>query len=337
MGARGAGRVERSRRSRAGKGGRRGKGSVSAAKRKTTRGNGRRQRRSAPPQAISPQAEAQLVPLQQHYYEEGREQGRYDGGEALLEQLVPGNLLLPEVSLEEVISAGVQSLLHRCTPLLDAGQVYSRLQAALAAQAPCSVVRLGDGELLALAQNTVYSVEEVAAAGDFLPYAGLNVPDLAARDLLAHAVRSADIVGVPQSRRKHYHPLLHAALRAHQIELKEQQATSSMINYTLHQSGLLSELLRGQSLLLIGNAAPELAPILSARGYSVSGVISPVNGFADIDRVIGEASGMSYSLALVSAGIPAVVIAWRIATELGKVALDFGHMANFITSGRMTL
>lgn len=339
MRGRGTGRTERSghSRSRVGKGGRRAKSAVSPKRKKPLRSAGRRPKRPVLPQAVQSQPEAQLVPLQQHYYEEGREQGIYDGGEALLEKLVPGNLLLPEVLLEEVIAAGVQSLLHRCMPLLDARQVFERLQAALAAQAPCSVVRLGDGELLALAQDTVFSAEEVAAAGHFLPYAGLNVPDLGARDLLAQAVRSADIVGVPQSRRKHYHPLLHAVLRAHHIELKEQRTTSSMVNYTLQQSGLLTELLRGRSLLLIGNAAPELASMLSSGGYRVSGVIAPVNGFADIDRVIGEASGMSYDLALVSAGIPAVVIAWRIAAELGKPALDFGHLANFITSGRVAL
>ncbi len=204
-------------------------------------------------------------------------------------------------------------------------------------KSPCSVVRLGDGELLALAQDTVYSTEQVAAEGSFLSYAGIQVPDLSARDTLSHAIRSADIIGVPLSRQKNYHPLLHPVLRAHHIELNEQHTTSSTINYSLQQTGMLQSLIRSRSLLLIGNAAPELAQVMTVLGYRVSGVIAPVNGFADIDRVIGEASGHSFDLALVSAGIPAVVITWRIAAELGKAALDFGHLANFISSGQMSI
>ncbi|WP_379168224.1 GT-D fold domain-containing protein [Paenibacillus roseus] len=287
--------------------------------------------------SIKEQPSIEMSLLQQHYMEEGRQLGHYEGGEEILEKAVPPDVLLPDITLEEIIQAGVSTIMDRCMPLLRVEQVYHRLQQALEQKAPCSVVRLGDGELLALAQETVFSIEKVASEGRFLPYAGINVPDLAARDALAHAIRSADIIGVPLSRQKHYHPLLHPVLKAHHIQLDTNRTASSTINYSLQQAGLLPPLLGARSILLIGNTASELAMEFTKRGFMVSGVISPVNGFSDIARVIEEARSHSFDLALVSAGIPAVVISWRIAAELGKVSLDFGHLANFIATGQLSI
>jgi hypothetical protein len=113
--------------------------------------------------------------------------------------------------------------------------------------------------------------------------------------------------------------------------------TNSTINYGLYQAGLLTQLLTGRKLLVIGNAASELARVLTGRGYVVSGIISPVKGFPDIERVMAELRDSEFDLALVSAGIPAVILCWRIAVERGKVALDFGHMADMIVNGKYTL
>ncbi|QYR23995.1 succinyl-CoA synthetase [Paenibacillus sp. sptzw28] len=254
-----------------------------------------------------------------------------------MEQLVPANVLLPEVTLQEVIAAGVERLRPMLYPLIDVQDVYAEMEQAIVSDRPCAVVRLGDGELLALSQGGVYDVETVKREGRFLPYAGVDPPDFAARDQLALAVRHAQIVGVPQSRRKHFQPLLHPVLRSHDIDAGSLRMTNSTINYGLYQAGLLTQLLTGRKLLVIGNAASELARVLTGRGYTVSGVISPVKGFPDIERVMAELRDSDFDLALVSAGIPAVILCWRIAAERGKVALDFGHMADMIVNGNYTL
>jgi len=323
-----------------------------ARKRARRRDDSRRERhrgallpKSAPPVAEPPvQAEAKQEPRG----ETGRDRSTgktadplelaaYEGGEQLLEQAVPHNVLLPEVSLRDVIAMGVERLLPLGTRLLDAAEVHAELEAAIQAGAPCSVVRLGDGELMTLSQDIVYPAEHTAAEAPFLPYAGVVPPDIAARDLLADAVRRATIVGVPLSRRKHFQPLLYPTLRGHRLDVRALRLTSSTINYSLYQEHLLQPLLRGKKLLLIGNSSPELAELLMADGYTVAGVIAPVRGFADIDRVIQEARTAAFDLALVAAGIPAVVIACRIAGELGKAALDFGHLADGIVANHLKL
>jgi len=266
--------------------------------------------------------------------EEALERGRYEGGELLLEQAVPAGFSLGDLTLRDVIAAGVDALRPRLLPLIDAAGVFHAFEAALAEGRPLSVVRLGDGELLALAHDTVYEAAVVQREAPFLAGAGMSVPDHAARERLAAAVRQASIVGVPLSRRRNFGPLLGPALAANGIDIRSLRLTESTINYSLYQTGLLARLLQGRRTLVIGNAAPELAARLAQAGFAVTGVIAPVRGFADIDRVIGEAAAArdSYDLALVAAGLPAVVIASALAAQFGKAALDFGHLANHIAS-----
>ncbi|MBW7474516.1 succinyl-CoA synthetase [Paenibacillus oenotherae] len=299
----------------------------------------RRKRRAAAGQ-VTADAATDHPQKQEHRetaFQAGYDLGHYEGGEQLLEHSVPHHLLLPEVSLREVIAAGIDVLSPRMLPLIGVHEVFAEMEQAIQAEQPCAVVRLGDGELLALSQEVVYDGPTVLHEGKFLPYAGVTPPDLMARDQLALAVQHAQIVGVPLSRRKHFQPLLHPVLRGHGIHPGSLRMTTSTINYGLYQEGLLLRLLAGRKLLLIGNAAPPLAVLLQERGYTVSGIISPVNGFPDIERVMSEVRDAVFDLALVSAGIPAVVICWRIAAERGKVALDFGHMADTIVKGQVVL
>ncbi|SFS50727.1 GT-D fold domain-containing glycosyltransferase [Paenibacillus sp. BC26] len=267
----------------------------------------------------------------------GYELGKYEGGELLLEQVLPMNLLLPEVRLQDVIALGAEQLRPRCLPLMDVHEVYAEMEQAIHDRRPCAVVRLGDGELLTLAQDVVYDTATIQREGTFLPYAGVNPPDLLARDQLLHAIRHAHIVGVPLARRKHFHPLLHPVFRAHHLDPGTLRMTNSTVNYGLSQTGLLGSLLAGKQLLVIGNAAPALAHMLSERGFIVSGLISPVRGVRDVERVILESRHVVFDLALVSAGIAAVMICTRIAHERGKTALDFGHMADALVKGQIAL
>ena len=265
---------------------------------------------------------------------EALERGRYEGGELLLEQAAPPGFSLGDLTLQDVIAAGVDALRPRLLPLIDAVGVFREFEAALAEGRPLSVVRLGDGELLALAHDTVYEAEAVRREAPFLASAGMSVPDHAARERLAAAVRQASIVGVPLSRRKHFGPLLGPALAGNGIDIRSLRLTESTINYSLYQTGLLARLLQGRRALVIGNAAPGMAERLTQAGFAVTGVIAPVRGFADIDRVIGEAAAIRdhYDVALVAAGIPAVVIASQLAAQFGKAALDFGHLADHLAS-----
>jgi hypothetical protein len=293
-------------------------------------------RRVSAVEARQPAAEQSTVPERTDLDELIR-QHRYEAGELLLEQAMPPMTIIPNVSLADVVANGVQHMQPQWLTLMNAEQVHQVLQQAMNNRLACSVIRLGDGELLTLAQDIVYSSAEVSRRGPFLPYAGVHPPDIPAREMVAQAVREATIVGVPVSRKEHYQPLLFAVLDRYGIRVRDINLTVSTINYSLYLDGLLEPLLRNRKILLIGNAMPSAAQRFIDRGFIVTDIVAPVNGCGDIERVMDRIRGIDFDIALVSAGVAAVVIVSRIASRLGKVAVDFGHMADIIGKGEVRL
>ncbi len=270
-------------------------------------------------------------------YAEGYRDGVFAGGEALVAQHIPPDHILPAVAAADLIAAGFRQYAPSLARLSSPHEVAEQLVGALDAQRPLSVVRLGDGELLALAADTVLPAEEVQELAPFLPYAGVprSTPEI--RATLAEAIQGADCVGVPISRAPTFQGLLFPVLRHFGIDWSRLKLTSSTINYGLHQSGLLLPVLHGRRVLLIGSKAHELGVLFQSHGIHVVGVIGSVEGYADIPRVMQQTAETAFDIALVAAGIPAVIICRRIAGELGRVALDFGHLADKLVTGELHL
>ncbi|CAI6042966.1 GT-D fold domain-containing glycosyltransferase [Cohnella sp. JJ-181] len=284
-----------------------------------------RRRRIKP---LVPRDAGEARQLESPGYEEGYQEGLYDGGERLLEAAMPGDLIVPDVSVAELVAAGLPHVLHRGIRLIGPEALCAEIETALAAGKPFSVVRLGDGELLTLAQDTVKPAAQIARESPFLSYAGVDAPDGGARDALAAAIRMATVVGVPLSRRPNYQPLLFEALRRNGVAPESLRLTSSMINYSLYESGLLMRLLAGKRIAIVGNSAEALARALRGRGIDVVHTVAPVDGIADASSAEDRACAVSFDLALVSAGIAAVPICVGLAERTGKAAIDFGHMAD---------
>ncbi|CAH0118460.1 GT-D fold domain-containing glycosyltransferase [Paenibacillus sp. CECT 9249] len=286
-----------------------------------------------PPQPVPVAAAAPEPRAHADRFEEGYKIGVYDGGEKLLSDMLPAFTILPELTVRDVIAAGFEQVRHRLYPLLDPFTVFREMQQALNMRKPLSLVRLGDGELLTLAHDKVVSADQALREGPFLKYAGVDIPDPEAGDLLAQSIRQATIIGIPVSRSPNFQQLLFPVLHHYQIGYSDLRMTISTMNYLLYQLGYLTMLMEGRRVLLVGNAAPALSGVLARRCVQVAGVVAPVNGMKDIQRVMAEVAQYDFDMALVAAGIPAVVISQRIASELGKVALDFGHLANKIATG----
>ncbi|BFH12252.1 GT-D fold domain-containing glycosyltransferase [Paenibacillus melissococcoides] len=298
----------------------------------------RRHRPAAAPAADSPlEMPPDLETERRLIYEDGFRKGKYEGGERILARLLPGKTLLPDMTLEHVISLGVEQIRHLLKPLMGVAEVFQELETALRERTPCSLVRLGDGELLALAHDTVMSAELVRREGTFLEYSGMSIPDHAHRDQLAEAVRSASIIGVPVAPEPNFQGLLSPVFQAYGIQIAPRRFTVSTINYSLAEEGYLPRLIQGRRVLAIGNTAPSLAAVLAGKGAVIAGAIAPVKGMNDIPAVLQETAKHDFDLAIVSAGIPAVILVQRLAEQSGKVAIDFGHLANLIIDGNMQL
>ena len=270
-------------------------------------------------------------------YDKGFDRGRYAGGDGVVDQLMPNGFVLPLVPVEDIIAAGLERFRDRMWPVMGTAEVTAFLTDALDSGRPASVIRLGDGELLAMAQESVYSIEYIRKHAPFLTYAGVELPDPAARDALVTAVRNADIVGIPLLRVPHFQHLAFQLFDFYGIDWKAKRITHSTINYAMYLEHALSALIKGRKLLTVGNHAEGLAAFLKDRGYHVAGAVAPVMGMRDVPRVMESVAAHDFDLAIVSAGIAAVVLVWRIAAELGKAAFDFGHLADSMISGEAPL
>lgn len=219
--------------------------------------------------------------------------------------------------------------------LLTPDAVMEHITGAYRGGRGLSVVRLGDGEALALAQDLVMPWEEVGKR-EFLQYAGLKVPNLKARDELAASIKKANIVGVAINPLPDFTPLLEKGFQAHGIEAEKMLLTNACINYFLLENNRLRNFLCQEPkprVLLVGNVMQFLLPIFKREKIIVAGMIRPVNGVKDWERVAKLSRQYRFDIALVSAGIAAVMISQSIA-ESGKIAIDFGHAANEIGKRR---
>ena len=270
--------------------------------------------------------------LKSYSYQEGYNAGYYEGGEARVLAHIPPYNILPELNCDDVIAAGVRSLSASLISLLAPYSVYEEMHNSMDLRKPLSVIRLGDGELLALAAGTVLPIEEAIRQGMFLPQSGFNVDDDTGREQLVMSIKRANIVGVPISRFPTFQGLLFPVLQYFGISYQGLRMTSSTLNYALQEQGLLAPLLHGRKVLIVGNTAHNLNERLAREGIHIVGTVAPVNGMSNIPEVMSAISAYDFDLALVSAGIPAVIICERIATDLGKVALDFGHLAHKLIS-----
>ncbi|MBD7969715.1 GT-D fold domain-containing protein [Paenibacillus gallinarum] len=255
-------------------------------------------------------------------------EGLYSGGEALVEKWMPDGMLLPDVTCEDIIQAGLEYYRSHMLQLAGTSEIRDLLWTAIVEKRPLSLVRLGDGELLSLAYDTVMSPAEVDELGAFLPYAGVPVPDASVQISLIDAIKTADYIGVPVSRKPAFQMLMFRLFKHYQLPIREMRLTTSTINYSLYHTGYMIPLLYGRRILLIGNKAVSAAQVLRGKGINVTGTIYPVSDFSGIDQVLASCSKYEYDIALVAAGVPAVVICQRIASTYGKVAIDIGHVVD---------
>lgn len=226
--------------------------------------------------------------------------------------------------------------------LLD--HIISRLRAGEA----CSVVSVGATEAFVMAQYTIYGETEInehpealianqgRKAGFF--HRGIRLPNREARDALVAAVRKADVVGyntVVGSARELTERVFctYSIQPAHCFEANLRR----VIMFT--QQDKFLEMLAGKRILLIGSCAINAKAALETRWqssppFSICGAI-PVYEYEEIPWIINTLPLYDFDLALLSAGVNAVILASYISTALGKTAFDIGWGMESLISGEV--
>ncbi|HEY8464839.1 MAG TPA: GT-D fold domain-containing glycosyltransferase [Bacillota bacterium] len=221
--------------------------------------------------------------------------------------------------------------------LMNDLQVLEAINAALAKRNPFSLVRVGDGENIILAQQTLLSIPEVMNSywvrqSESGKGKGVTLPNFELRDQMITAIKKADIVGVCRLKndpvsapRKYKRELTNALFDLYRIQ--PSRLCHVFVNRQMVSRRLFWKIIHRYRTLLISKWWQEYAQKI-IKQYprlkpNICGGIS-LTHFDQIPAVLKKVQKCRFDLALISTGVNALVLASEIAEHYGKVAIDFG-------------
>ncbi|WP_419874300.1 GT-D fold domain-containing glycosyltransferase [Candidatus Pristimantibacillus sp. PTI5] len=222
-------------------------------------------------------------------------------------------------------------------------QVLRSIKHALDNHQPFSMVRIGDGENIVMAQKSVWStrkvLKELWAKKANRGKKGVRLPNLKLRNEMVRSIKKANIVGilVPGDKRtfapkRVKRPLTNKIFRYY--KLKPRYTCDAVVNRFLAGRKEFWDVLRGRRVLIITREAERLKKILQKEPYRMN--IAGTIVFSDYKQMSSalkqvEAMKDKFDIALLSCGVNSVVLAPEIARLTRKVAMDFGkgHLVVF--------
>ncbi|WP_376708030.1 GT-D fold domain-containing protein [Peribacillus frigoritolerans] len=118
-----------------------------------------------------------------------------------------------------------------------------------------------------------------------------------------------------------------------QLKFMPSKVCCAWIMQSLLEEGILWSWLSNKKVFLVGRRSKEAENVFKEQGVQITGSIG-LNGYDELIRVQNELqSNQEWEIALISAGIPATILAPRIAKLTQKVAIDFGYALDMILDG----
>lgn len=232
---------------------------------------------------------------------------------------------------------------------LKVDEVLIIIKEAIENKKPFSLLRVGDGENLILAQDSVLTIPEVLNRG-WAKAAnegkkGVTLPHFNLRDEMVEALKKADLIGIPfwendpiMADQIVKRPLTEAVFK--HFNIQPTKICHTFVNRVLTQKREFWSLLKGRRILLIGSWAGQVKPILEMVPYELNiAVTCEFTKYDDMKETLAKLIEIKdeFDIALVSCGVNAVVLAQKIAELTGKVALDFGKSLMFIVQKKAGL
>lgn len=220
---------------------------------------------------------------------------------------------------------------HFENQLLDNMKVIKLLDQAIKQKKGFSLARFGIGEIsyLSWPANGLL-VQEFKR---YESYAGVsNSPEIIRRELI-RSLRDTDIAGlIAPWRLDPWAKQTRTVLK--QLKFMPSKACCAWIMQSLLDEGTLWPWLSNKRVFLVGRRSKEAEIVFKKQGVQITGSIN-LNGYEELNKVQNELqSNQKWEIALISAGIPATILAPRIAKFTQKVAIDFGHALDMILDGK---
>lgn len=223
--------------------------------------------------------------------------------------------------------------------------VVKRIQYALKHKRAFSLVRIGDGENIVLAQKTVWPLKKVLRE----PWAirsnrgnkGVVLPNLTIRNQIVRSIRKATIVGVlPYNDRMIKAPPNVKRKLTDQIfkyyKLQPKLTCHACVNRIMVRKLSFFRMLRGKRILIINRRPRHIKSMLERRPYRLHiAAAIPFSYYSQMNRTLRKVVSLqnSFDIALISCGVNAVILAPKIAELTGKVAIDFGKAPKLLRKG----
>ncbi|MGO4110013.1 GT-D fold domain-containing glycosyltransferase [Paenibacillus sp. YAF4_2] len=223
-------------------------------------------------------------------------------------------------------------------------QVLKKVKYALDHRKPFSLVRIGDGENICLAQNSVWPIRDVLKE----PWTikanhgkkSVHLPNIRLRNELVQGIRNANVVGILLlndnriQAPKRLKRILTNKIFAH-FNLSPRFTCDACINRYIPKYKAFWDVLKNRRVLLISQHANEMKQVLVNKySLNVTGTIL-ISDYKQTSRILKKVEMLKnkFDLVLISAGVNAVILAPEIARRTGKVAIDFGQgHKNFMKS-----
>ncbi|MDF2653088.1 MAG: hypothetical protein K0Q73_8893 [Paenibacillus sp.] len=232
---------------------------------------------------------------------------------------------------------------------LTVNEVLKDVRTALKENKPFSLVRVGDGENIVLAQQTAMTVKQVLqtkwAIHANKGQKGVSLPDLKLRDELASGIQRADIVGIPfwnndpiVADHNLKRELTEKVFR--HLNIQPKRICHTFVNRVFAQKNEFWSLLKNKRVVLISSWAGPVSRILRKNPYKLN-IVFTID-FKDNQQIKKTLKRMrkrkdDFDVVLLSCGVNAVILAPAIAEQTGKVALDFGKSLMFIVEEKAGL
>ncbi|TBL78639.1 GT-D fold domain-containing glycosyltransferase [Paenibacillus thalictri] len=219
---------------------------------------------------------------------------------------------------------------------LDMVTILKLIRFALDHKQPFSLVRIGDGENIVLAQDSVWSIDKVLkerwAIFANKGLKGVTLPNLGLRNELIKSIRKADVVGLLDPNDQTIkassdvkRPLTDQILAYYKLSPK--QTCNAIVNRMFVNEHGFWELLRGRRILIITRYPEQLKEKLEKKqsGLKVTMMIR-FSHYSEMEGALKEIAAKkdSFDIALISCGVNAVILAQKVAELAGKVGIDFG-------------
>ncbi|MFZ5645368.1 MAG: GT-D fold domain-containing glycosyltransferase [Bacillota bacterium] len=226
--------------------------------------------------------------------------------------------------------------------LLDVNHVLNYLHKALEKRIPFSLVRVGDGENIILSQFDILGEEYVNSyhlIKIWWKKQGLSYPAPDIKEDLLEAIGRANMVGIlpyndqrinaPQQLKR---PLTDKIFELNNI--KPSLLCDAYVTRYMPDTPYFWQIIAGKKVLLVSKWADVFKEVIGNQykeyGIKVTGAISITN-YHMKDTVFNQILKSDFDIALISAGVAAVVLAQKTAEQCQRVAVDFGRSSQIIS------